>query len=385
MMNHTYVTLGEVADINPKPNWNAVNQCTNISFVPMASVSDIDYCLTNEEERPLDDVRKGYTYFQRGDILLAKITPCFENGKVAIANISNDHGFGSTEFHVIRARPGVTHSRFLYYLLRQPSFITQGIKNMTGSAGQKRVPKHFLEEFRFALPSMDVQIHIADTLDKADALRRKDQELLRKYDDLAQSIFYEMFGDPVRNEKGWDVKPLSEVTYKITDGTHATPKYVGAGVPFLRVTDLTGSNDSKKFITREEHLALIKRCNPEKGDVLYTKNGTIGVAKVVDWDYEFSIFVSLCLMKVNTTVLHPKFLEVFLNTPFALNQAKKHSKTGTITNLHLNEIKNILVPVPEYATQERFLSVITNIESQKRLIYGSEDLFQTKLDSYFSL
>jgi len=89
------------------------------------------------------------------------------------------------------------------------------------------------------------------------------------------------------------------------------------------------------------------------------------------------------LLKVKTEVMNPKFLEVFLNTSFALNQAKKHSKTGTVTNLHLNEIKKILVPVPDYNTQKRFLNVITNIQAQKTRICNSGNLFQALLSSSF--
>ena len=94
----------------------------------------------------------------------------------------------------------------------------------------------------------------------------------------------------------WPVFELNEVSTKITDGAHFTPTYVETGVPFLRVTDITESNTSKKFIPQEEHDELIKRCRPEKWDVLYSKNGTIGIAKLVDWDWEFSIFVSLALV-----------------------------------------------------------------------------------------
>ncbi|GAB2721429.1 hypothetical protein GCM10011495_29380 [Hymenobacter frigidus] len=268
--------------------------------------------------------------------------------------------------------------RFLYYQLS-----TLRLSELNKAAAVPGLNREDAYRKLITLPPLDVQHQIADTLDKADALRRKDQELLQKYNELAQSIFYEMFGDPIENTKKWEVKSLGELTRKITDGTHQTPTYVESGVPFLRVTDLTGSNTSKKFITREEHLTLTKRCKPERGDVLYSKNGTIGVAKVVDWDYEFSIFVSLCLLKVKTELLNPKFLEFFLNTPFALNQAKKHSKTGTVTNLHLNEIKNILVPVPERVIQEQFLHAVTSIEAQKSLVRHSEGLFDTVLNSHF--
>ena len=96
------------------------------------------------------------------------------------------------------------------------------------------------------------------------------------------------------------------------------------------------------FVDIKEHdLELIKRCNPEKGDILYTKNGTIGVAKKISWDYEFSIFVSLCLLKPNTQLVFTDYLVHYLNTKMALNQALSHTKTGTISNLHLIEIKKI--------------------------------------------
>lgn len=209
MMSYRHTTLGQVADINPKADWTSVNQLPVVSFVPMAAVSDSNYCLMGVQERPLEAVRKGFTYFRRGDVLLAKITPCFENGKVALAEIPQEHGFGSTEFHVIRAKEGTTHPRFLYYMLRRPAFLSEGTRNMTGSAGQKRVPKLFLENLSLALPSLEQQEWIVEALDKADALRRKDQELLQKYDELAQSIFYEMFGDPLGSSD--NRVPLSSV------------------------------------------------------------------------------------------------------------------------------------------------------------------------------
>ena len=151
---------------------------------------------------------------------------------------------------------------------------------------------------------------------------------------------------------------LGELCNKITDGTHHTPTYTEEGIPFLRVTDITESNQSKKFISKEEHLELIKRCNPEKGDILYTKNGTIGVAKKINWDYDFSIFVSLCLLKPNINLVNTDYLVHYLNTKLALNQALSHTKTGTISNLHLIEIKKIKIPLPPLPTQQKIASIL---------------------------
>jgi len=155
-----------------------------------------------------------------------------------------------------------------------------------------------------------------------------------------------------------DIIKLGELCNKITDGTHHTPTYTNEGIPFLRVTDITKSNNSKKFISHEEHLELIKRCNPEKGDILYTKNGTIGVAKQIDWDYEFSIFVSLCLLKIKEELVDANYLVHYLNTKYALKQALIHSKKATISNLHLVEIKKIKIPLPPLPQQKKIATIL---------------------------
>lgn len=164
---------------------------------------------------------------------------------------------------------------------------------------------------------------------------------------------------------------LSEVCSKITDGTHRRPIYQEKGIPFLRVTDITESNSSKKYITKDEHLELIKRCKPEKNDILYTKNGTIGIAKLIDWNWEFSIFVSLCLLKPKKELINPKYLEIILNSDNAFLQATAHSKSGTITNLHLVEIKQFQIPLPPLKVQQQ---IVDRIESEQKLIDANKEL-----------
>ena len=179
----------------------------------------------------------------------------------------------------------------------------------------------------------------------------------------------------------WPTFELSEVSTKITDGAHFTPTYTESGVPFLRVTDITGSNTSKKFIPEEEHIELIKRCKPEKGDVLYSKNGTIGIAKLIDWDWEFSIFVSLALIKPKKELLDPHYLACFLNSDVAYAQATARSKSGTVTNLHLVDIKTIKIPLPSLANQQ---AIVAEIEAEQALVAANRELitrFEKKIQA----
>lgn len=158
--------LGEICEINPKKS-EIKNQPDSlpVSFVPMKAVDEFSQEITSLDERKLGEVRKGYTYFRDGDVLFAKITPCMENGKVAIAqNLKNGIGFGTTEFHVIRPKEDVL-SGWIYAIIRHPEFRDVAKTKMTGSAGQKRVPVQFLETFKIPLPPLAEQKKIVAQLD----------------------------------------------------------------------------------------------------------------------------------------------------------------------------------------------------------------------------
>ena len=130
----------------------------DVSFLPMASLGINSPNPLNMETRKVKDVIKGYTCFQDDDILLAKITPCFENGKSGIVkNLVGGIGFGSTEFLVIRANKDVAYPLWIWLFIYQKEFIERGKNQMTGSAGQKRIPVSFVENYQIPIPSLEVQ------------------------------------------------------------------------------------------------------------------------------------------------------------------------------------------------------------------------------------
>lgn len=164
-----YVRLKHVAHLNPSKNEIGPAGLNDmVTFLPMERVSErgvIDISL----KRKLVDVSSGFTYFREDDVIVAKITPCFENGKGAyIANLGSEFGFGSTEFYVLRPGPKLM-SQFLYRLTTSFEFRSVGADFMEGSAGQKRVPSDWVTNYRFGLPSLTEQRAIADFLDVADA------------------------------------------------------------------------------------------------------------------------------------------------------------------------------------------------------------------------
>jgi type I restriction enzyme, S subunit len=265
-------------------------------------------------------------------------------------------------------------TKYVYYMLKGQQNKIYGLQ--TG-AGQPHIYAKDIVRLKIPKPSIYIQKKIISILDKTEMLKMKRQIANEETNRITQHMFYTMFGDPIKNLKKYDVKQLKDICNKITDGTHITPQYVQEGIPFWRVTDLTKSNLTKKYIAKEEHEELIKRCKPEKGDVLYSKNGTIGVAKLIDWNFEFSIFVSLCLIKIRKELVRPKYVEVFLNTPFALKQAMHHSKKGTISNLHLIEIKKIKIPIPTLEEQDKFIEKVVKIDRIKDTQKKSTESIET--------
>ena len=160
--------LGECCEINPKRPLLNIGDDDMVSFVPMQSVSEEGFLCENIE-KPYSKVKKGFTYFKDGDVLFAKITPCMENGKGAIAeNLTNGIGMGSTEFHVLRPIPGKSTSQWILALTRMPNFRAKAARFMSGTGGQKRVGTPYLENFKIGLPPIDRQKQFAEIYVQAD-------------------------------------------------------------------------------------------------------------------------------------------------------------------------------------------------------------------------
>ena len=165
-LNFEAKNISEFAELNPKKELN-IELDDFVSFVPMEAVDDISGAIKNLQERQLKEVNKGYTYFKDGDVIFAKITPCMENGKIALAeNLKNKTGFGSTEFHVFRAKADKLLPKFIYYFLRTKKFREIAKEKMTGASGHKRVPEIFLKEYNWPLPPLETQRQIVEKLDK---------------------------------------------------------------------------------------------------------------------------------------------------------------------------------------------------------------------------
>lgn len=175
-----YLKLGEIATFNPsKDEIKKLPGETSVSFVPMASLNTFSAEFTANEERKIEEVKSGFTYFKDSDVLLAKITPCFENGKAGIAHgLKSGIGFGSTEYIIIRANTDIVYPEWIFYHINTPEFINGGKPHMTGTAGQQRIDVNYVKQYQIPVPSLEEQRRILDDINAGKKLINSSKDLI---------------------------------------------------------------------------------------------------------------------------------------------------------------------------------------------------------------
>lgn len=191
-------TLKNVTSMNPRPLKDRIAADLEIQFLPMRLVEEVKNKIHLNETRKFHEVqKKSYTFFEEGDVLFAKVTPCMENGKIAIAkDLKNKMGYGSSEFHVFRVN-GKLSNEYLFHFLVQEKFRADSQHAMTGAVGLKRVPKKFLEDYEIPLPQIDEQHQIVQEIESrlsvCDKVEQSITESLEKAQALRQSILKKAF------------------------------------------------------------------------------------------------------------------------------------------------------------------------------------------------
>jgi type I restriction enzyme S subunit len=275
----------------------------------------------------------------------------------------------------------VANPEFVYQYTDSPRYdrwVTR--KKRTGA--QPNINAQEYGNILIPYPPLPEQRKIATLLYTVDRTIQKTEQIIDKYQSIISGIIQDIATTGIDNKKlheqkvpmlpekweiptHWKLNFLENITTLVTDGAHQTPTYVEDGIPFLKVENIKQEEidwDSVARIPEEEHKELIKSGNPSNGDVLLSKNGTIGITKVVDWEREFSHFVSLALIRPNQEIILPNYLSTLLESQICMRQAKARSKTGTVTNLHLEEIEKLSIPVPPIPEQRKILEKISVVE-----------------------
>ena len=275
--------------------------------------------------------------------------------------------------HVIKPKEGVD----LDYLCRvlENYDLTPWITGTT----RGKLTKGGASEILIPLPPLSEQRRIASILDQADELRQKRQQAIEKLDQLLQATFIDMFGDPASNPKGWNLGKLGDVIHSAKDGPHVSPNYSETGIPFLSTRHVRAGKivwDDLKFITEEDAQIHWKKCKPTRGDLLYTKGGTTGLAAVVDTDLDFAVWVHVALLKTNHDKVRSEWLVSMLNTQYCYEQSQRYTHGIANRDLGLKRMVNIEMYIPSLDEQDKFVNFKNKLMKNNLLFENSNSYFE---------
>ncbi|RZL37852.1 MAG: restriction endonuclease subunit S [Rubrivivax sp.] len=412
-----WTNLATVAQINPR---NAAADDLAVSFVPMASIRAKFDSGHTQEVRRWGEVKQGFTHFAEGDIGVAKITPCFENSKACVfTSLSNGIGAGTTELHVVRPVFGTLAARYVLAYLKSPWFLKVGETRMTGTAGQKRLPKDFVESHPFPLPPIAEQHRIVAKLDELMALcdrleaeqadaeaahaklveallvsltqardaadfRASWQQLSEHFhrlfttdqsiDALKQAVMHlAVTGklDPPRpsqdrlpNDSGhtqsvWQVKELDQLAVEIVDCPHSTPKWTLTGELCVRTSQFRPRSldlSDCKYVSGDTYKERTSRLVPIAGDILYSREGGIlGVACRVPDGVRLCLGQRMMLIRAGNQIAG-EYLELVLNAPPITNLARSSTTGGAAPRVNVSTVKKYPIPFPGLADQRHIVS-----------------------------
>lgn len=402
MNNNNWQTkkLGDVFDIKPSKDdiRKRLKSIDLVSFVPMEDLGILKKEFTINKERRLEDVIDRYTYFANEDLLLAKITPCFENGKIGIArNLKNGAGFGSSEYIVFRSTEEVIPD-YLFYFLCSDHFRNEGKNRMSGAVGHKRVAKDFVKNFEIKYPeAIKEQKRIVKKLDdifeKIEKAKENTEDNLQSSRDLFESYLNIIFTN-VDNK--WEEKSLERIG-KITSSKRIYKReYVKQGIPFYRIKEIkeltNGRNISIELYISEERYLEIKKVFgvPIEGDILMTAVGTIGEIYVVKKDEKFYFKDGNVLWFKDFDSIDPYFLRFALIS--FVEKIKKLSMGAAYSALTIEKIEKYRIGIPSLSQQREIVKKLDNLSEQtkkleeiyKQKLAGLEELKKSVLSEAFS-
>ena len=374
------MTLSEACQIKPpkKEAKEKIADTEMVSFVPMKDLGICEKTIPLTENRTLRKVYSGYTYFADNDVLLAKITPCFENGKLGIAKgLTNQIGFGSSEYIVFRPTESID-SNYLFYFLSQETFREEGKHVMTGAVGHKRVPKEFIENYVIPLPPLPEQKQIVAILDKAfaginQAIAHTEQNLANARE-LFESYLNTIF---MQKQAGWVEKPLGEIG-KVSMCKRVLKKQTSSSgdIPFYKIG--TFGKKPNAFISKELYQDFKEKYSfPKKGDILISASGTIGRRVVYDGMPAYFQDSNIVWIDNNEKLVLNEYLYQFYGVC-----DWNPSKGATISRLYNNDLRKIKILYPSLSEQQKLIPKMLKFNDETQNL---EAIYQQKLTALHEL
>ena len=289
-------------------------------------------------------------------------------------------GITGEKIFVLRSRDNTyLLPSFLPFILQTMHFV-EYVNRMWAGSTNKFLNKSPLVKYEFALPPISEQRRLTKVLAAFEDCYQTLLEAEKSAHILLKSTLDALYLEQVdlklpkkianydksTTPRRWPLVPLGDVCSVIRDGVHKRPNYVASGIPFITVENLTRGRrldlNTSRFISQEDHLEFTKRIKPEFGDVLISKDGTLGVARMVDVNSEFSIFVSVAMMRPLREVLDGKFLRYFFDSSLFRRVMASKVSGSALPHIHLGDLRKTLIPLPTMPEQQRIADLATDLE-----------------------
>lgn len=371
-----WIRLGEICEINPScPRDFSRPTDAPTTFAPMAVVDEKVGTISKPEVRPYLEVSKGYTYFEEGDVLFAKITPCMQNGKHAIAsNLIDGIGFGTTEFHVLRPRREIL-PEWIHFFIRQPYFLREATMYFTGAVGQQRVPESFLTNYVIPLPPLPEQKRVAakvrDLLDEAERACTACEAELKAARAMPLAYLRQVFES--EEAKEWERKRLGEVIILLKNGIVAEQNFEARGFKITRIETISnGTIDPQKIGYVSLPVEKFQDFRLQHGDIVFShinsveKLGNCAIYNGIP--DELFHGMNLLRIRVNKSLLSPLFLFFWLRSDECRRYYTTYARRAIgQASLNQTDLRAIPVPLPDLSTQQCIIS-----ELRDKMVYAEK-------------
>ena len=374
-MNHwNYVALSDICTVerggSPRPIDDFITtESDGINWIKIGDTDESMY-ITKTAQKIKPEGMKKSRYVKPGDFLLSN---SMSFGRPYILKID---GCIHDGWLVLRDENNMFDKEFLYYYLSAP-ITYEKFKSMAVGGVVNNLNSDMVRKIRVPLPSKQEQRDIADSLDKITNLLFLRKQQLAKLDELVKARFVEMFGDPVYNEMHWETKRLIDICRTIVDCPHSTPHYTtkDTGYKCIRTSAVKKNKilwEKVECISKQEYEERIKRKRPEKGDVIYTREGAIlGIAAVIDRDYNVALGQRSMLLSPDIYKCTPCFLSMAMNFDSFLGKALGGVSGSASPHINVGDIKALEIIAPPIEIQNQFSTFVEQIEQQKQTVQQS--------------
>ena len=358
--------LGDICEIvsgsTPKTEideyWNG-----DLRWITPAELNENSYVITDSVRKitKLAVKNAGLSSFPEGTVILSSRAPI---GKVAIAGCEM---YCNQGFKNLICSEKI-NNKYLYWFLKGNTVF---LNSLGRGATFKEISKKIVADIEINVPDLEDQLVAVRNLEKVSKIIRLRKQEVEKLDDLIKARFVEMFGDPIANPMGWIETTIGDECFYIKDGPHKSLPDIGkenGGHPFISVRNIVNGYidfSSARYISDEDYADAIKKCHPEKDDMLYSKGGTTGIAKLIDIDEEFANWVHVAVLKFDKTKLNGIFFENMLNGDYCYEQSQRLTKGIANRDLVLSAMAQIKMYRPPMELQEQFADFVHQVDKSK--------------------